>query len=1300
MCHTNVTLLALMILLPCSVLSSSFESLQIYPQSAIPSPCPTQQCLTLQQFAIMDNYSDALEILLHPGNHSLTSELIVADLRELTVQCQATPNVGDCWITCDDNGKLDFVNISTLILHNLVIFGCKNNTANSLENATFETCIFISQTGVRTLLKFTETNATLKNCSFNTLSNNDNTTDEPMVMSYDSSISIEESMFMTQQGRALLTEQGSNVNIISTTFYNSTVISLGDHPALIKFLDSTVLMKNSTVKNNNGSLILSARNCMRIQITDSDFSGNSAWECTFCASKANVSLQNSTILENSGTFSVMYLVRTRASISDGVMFSKNKGSFVVRNSIMTLNGINTFEECHNNKNHLQMGGTLTVIQSTIKFCGTTIFLENHSEKSGGAVYISESTIHIHGNLTVANNTAVNGGGAFFSLTHMSCHGHCIFSGNKANSTGGGIHAVSTTIILRGDSMWRNSNTNGSLTITDNIASTGGGISLEVNSKLYGVESGTFQFAIKFARNSACGKGGAMYVNDETYPGVCASKSFADYSTQTECFFQMLHDDEDIELVQRTQHIEFADNFAPKGSALYGGLLDRCTVSPSASIYNKTFHSNKQVNPVHPLTYFLTEGGMGLMLNETDEVASDLLRICFCQEDVVNCSYELPPISAKKGEKFTIPVVAVDQVNHTISATVRSVARDGALGEGQQLQNTLEECSYLTFSISSRFKSAELVLYVDNSTCKNLGLSKTSIMIKFKECTCPIGFQQTKVDIKCECECDQRLSPYTQKCDPNSQSFVKKDNSWIGYINGSNHAQPGYIIIPNCPYDFCLPPKNVRINLNEPDGADAQCAYNRSGLLCGQCRDGFQLSLGTPHCVQRSNSQTRLFAISFVVGAICGILMVIISLLLNITVAQGTFNGLIFYANIVLMTRSTFLPFLRPNFLTIFLNVLNTQLGLEGCTHKGIDEYYKIWQQFKFPLYMLFLVVIVIILSKYSSKCAQLIRKGNPVATLATLILLSYAQLLRTVIDIFSFTVLNYPDGSHVMVWRPDASVKYLKGKHIPLFLTAVIIVIVGLAYTVLLFSWQWLLRAPNKKIFKWIRNSKLNSFMEAYHAPYRPKYRYWTGLLLFIRVVLNVAVTANTSGNPRYNLLAIIFLTTFLLLLKAHLGDKIYKKSLLDYFESICYLNLLLFSLASFTSLGNQQSQKISAYVSISVTFVLTVCVLSYHIHYTLYGIRCYKRLCDTIEQRIQRTRESNTDCEHCSERDLRVHYEPTMTEISISDSLQCSMEELTCQEGKNRTSTTKRKSHIHFGAQSTTKIDSNSLREPLLEDQ
>ena len=64
----------------------------------------------------------------------------------------------------------------------------------------------------------------------------------------------------------------------------------------------------------------------------------------------------------------------------------------------------------------------------------------------------------------------------------------------------------------------------------------------------------------------------------------------------------------------------------------------------------------------------------------------------------------------------------------------------------------------------------------------------------------------------------------------NESLMKTGNYWIGYYNGS------YIIHPFCPYDYCLSPAKGVVNLNVINGADAQCALNRSGLLCGQCTE--------------------------------------------------------------------------------------------------------------------------------------------------------------------------------------------------------------------------------------------------------------------------------------------------------------------------------------------------------------------------------------------------------------------------------------------------------------------------------
>ena len=58
------------------------------------------------------------------------------------------------------------------------------------------------------------------------------------------------------------------------------------------------------------------------------------------------------------------------------------------------------------------------------------------------------------------------------------------------------------------------------------------------------------------------------------------------------------------------------------------------------------------------------------------------------------------------------------------------------------------------------------------------------------------------------------------------------------------------------------------------------------------------------------------------------------------------------------------------------------------------------------------------------------------SVLATLLLLSYAKLQRTVILVFSFTYLQnyYGDGRSLAVWLYDGNVPFLQGKHMVLFL--------------------------------------------------------------------------------------------------------------------------------------------------------------------------------------------------------------------------------------------------------------------------
>ena len=131
-------------------------------------------------------------------------------------------------------------------------------------------------------------------------------------------------------------------------------------------------------------------------------------------------------------------------------------------------------------------------------------------------------------------------------------------------------------------------------------------------------------------------------------------------------------------------------------------------------------------------------------------------------------------------------------------------------------------------------------------------SERSIKINFLACiNCPIGFKKTVDDAKgCDCICDvTKLGSHIIKCNYTRETIMKKGTTaWITYLSIKNTSD--YLIYSYCPKDYCLPPDTtVEINLNIPNGADAQCAHNRSGLLCGACSSGLSLSLGSSRCLQ-------------------------------------------------------------------------------------------------------------------------------------------------------------------------------------------------------------------------------------------------------------------------------------------------------------------------------------------------------------------------------------------------------------------------------------------------------------------
>ena len=920
--------------------------------------------------------------------------------------------------------------------------------------------------------------------------------------------------------------------------------------------------------------------------------------------KGTLTISNSSFDHNSAgnDGGVLHLKQTSTRIS-GVLFRSNRAD---------RNGGAVYTEA-----------TTTIkTNDIIQFEGNSTLMYNHAE-DGGALYATKSNVYVRGVTTIANNNATaTGGGVYLGMSELYCQGDGILdlSGNFAAEKGGGVHLVSSTINVIGNSRGSNVTNNSihsysRLYFVKNEAEMGGGLSMETNAKLYILKPMPWSepfYVVNFTANSATYGGAVYYLSDDSNLGLCDPYR-SSYLKVKECFIQSLaiynsrSSNIDKQHMSITNFIFFSRNSAHiSGSSLFGELNTRCKIHhfiknqkllqlTNISSYQQHHDQDTTVNGV---SYVRSISNIDI-----SDIGSQPVLLCFCKHGEPVCNYQPDHIRVIKGKRFSVELAAVDQVYNPVNATIYSSLSKtgGGLLKGQNIQNTVKACTKLKFNLFSPSDKEELIMNADGP-CAYSPYSQRRLNVQFTACdSCPVGFEKHVDETTvCECICDSKLEPYITKCNASTELLEREGSFWITYINTSDNATSGYLIYPQCPFNYCLPPTSkVEVNLNVPNGDDAQCADGRSGTLCGTCQSNLSLSLGSSRCIPCS-SQWPLVLVAIVIAAfIAGILLVTLLLVLNLTVAVGTLNGVTFYANVVAANGSTFLPFSEPNFVTVLVSWLNLELGFDTCFFPGMDGYWKTLLQLAFPMYVIFLVVMVITISEHSTKFARLVAKRNPVATLATLILLSYAKFLNTTITSLSFAVLDYPDGSHHIVWLPDATVAYLSGKHIVLFIIAVVILLAGAAYTTLLVSWQWLLQHQHKKIFTWTRHQKLCHFIEPYHAPYTFEQRYWTGLLLLVRVVLYTVSAVNVTGDPRVPLVSTVIVVGCLPAVKGILERKIYKIWLLDVTEIITYINIIAFSTLTLYTFDSNKNQTAIAYTSVMITFALLLAVVTFHVaHY------------------------------------------------------------------------------------------------------
>ena len=684
-----------------------------------------------------------------------------------------------------------------------------------------------------------------------------------------------------------------------------------------------------------------------------------------------------------------------------------------------------------------------------------------------------------------------------------------------------------------------------------------------------------QSRLNLIENSATKYGGGIFADQS-----CEDKHIND------CFFQV------EQFTSASKLLNFKGNKAGMaGDEIFGGCLPNCYI-----LKNLTINITNSDNILWNITQLenLSKSSFGNFPSQ----------VVFCTNTNDNkISYSNShQVKAIRNKPFNVSILVVDDFKFSSSGIACAKIENQCIAHFGQ-ENTCKEvgkhCENFSLSVISDSKSVTLKLFVGSGNLtSSLAVNLTS--------ECPPGFKLDTSQRNCDCSDILTLNGIKCTSDNNIFSLNVPSFTWIGYVSGAIAVQR------YCRYCKVEGTKTIHDIAND---SHKLCSLNRAGILCGACKDGYSLKLGSYECSDCSHQKYR--GLLLIVFVFLGIILVLMLLRLNLTISTGLINGLIFYSNIVYSNRGDFLPINRETnsthlnnavyFLATFQAWINLDFGIDTCFFDGLDTYTATWLQFTFPIYIWMLILLIVISNRYSVTLSK-ITGTNTISVLATLLLLSYAKLLITILKVSSYTRMYLLDGSWTYpVWILDANVRYLHRKHIKLFLMSVAMVIVYILPFTLLVAFGPILQAKSHyRFLKWINNIK--PFLDAFYGPYTDKYRYWPGILLFIRIILFFTFAFYTLGDSAFELLTISVFISILFVVWMAIGIihrvSLYRKRSLILLELFFHLNLVIFSIGSLYLKIKQTTdihkQQVLTMIMVGSVFIVSCGIISYPIIRTL----------------------------------------------------------------------------------------------------
>ena len=601
----------------------------------------------------------------------------------------------------------------------------------------------------------------------------------------------------------------STLTLTENTFqYNSA----SDSGGVLLAYDSNIVLAENTFQYNYAifSGVLSAAGSV-LTLTDNVFQNNSAFVlggALYVSENSTLSLSRNIFQNNSadsGPGGALYVLN---SILDLTKNAFQNTSATLGGALYIHASTATITDNHFTDSSAQLGGTiLTAENSNVGLYGRNT-IEHSTAEYGGGIAALDCQLQLAGNTIFENNTASYGGGLYTHNSNITVS--AAFINNLATEGGGGAYVSSSALYFIGNTH-----------IVNNSAVDGGGLLLSGDSKLYLQPD----IAVHLISNCARSAGGAIKVEESNPLSTCIRSINGNFGgSSSDCFFQIelkiqsshseealinsivstLYNSDTIDipyssLTNVSLHffdslgitLYFDNNTAAAGADLYGGSVDRCSLSIiersiKAIVGLNTF--NPEITRLSDIYHIYTSGYVFDIITSNDapvyypngevayfsdyitisnkslDLSSSPLYICTCRDNHIHCtgSYHHPE-PVYPGGTLEVPVIAQGQRNGTTPAIIQVINTPESsitLPQNENTQNVNNSCTTLKYTIQSFAENT-----TQNMTLYAVGpctpTQNNTLTVAVNLLPCPFGFQLSENEPICICA--KRLQRFTNTC---------------------------------------------------------------------------------------------------------------------------------------------------------------------------------------------------------------------------------------------------------------------------------------------------------------------------------------------------------------------------------------------------------------------------------------------------------------------------------------------------------------------------------------------------------